>query len=222
MEGDIMTIDPVATAGLVTREIRSGSRGGGPTRIAVARRMYPTDAPDLWDALTNAERLPRWFLPMSGELELGGKYQLEGNAGGVVESCDQPRSFAVTWEFGGLVSWLEVTLTEGDGGTTLELVHEAPVEPEKWALFGPGAVGLGWDLALLGLGMYVETGETVDPEVAATFTFTPEGRQLVRLAADGWREATVADGDDPEWASTAADAAYAAYTTAPGDEPDPA
>ena len=25
---------------------------------------------------------PRWFLPISGELRLGGRYQLTGNAGG--------------------------------------------------------------------------------------------------------------------------------------------
>ena len=41
----------------------------------------------------------------------------------------------------------------------------------------------------------------------------PEGQQLLRLAADGWRDAAVADGDDAEAATTAADTAYAAYTT---------
>ena len=33
--------------------------------------------------------------------ELGGRYQLEGNAGGAIERCDPPRSFAATWEYGG-------------------------------------------------------------------------------------------------------------------------
>jgi uncharacterized protein YndB with AHSA1/START domain len=105
-----MTIDPLATAGLVTREVRSGSRDGAATKIAVARRTYSTDQADLWDALTNAERIPRWFLPVSGNLEPGGRYQLEGNAGGVIENCDEPESFAVTWEYGQMMSWLEVTL----------------------------------------------------------------------------------------------------------------
>ena len=110
MEGVDMTFDPVATAGLVTREVRSGSRDGAPTKIVIARRAYPTGQADLWDALTSADRIPRWFLPVSGELKVGGRYQLEGNAGGVVERCDEPESFAVTWEFGGMVSWLQVTL----------------------------------------------------------------------------------------------------------------
>src|SRR5215471_19705278 len=106
-----MPLDPVATAGLATREVRSGTRDGAPTKIAIARRTYPTDQDDLWDALTNADRIPRWFLPVSGELSVGGRYQLEGNAGGLVERCKEPESFAVTWEFGGQVSWLDVTLT---------------------------------------------------------------------------------------------------------------
>jgi uncharacterized protein YndB with AHSA1/START domain len=205
--------DPVTAAGLVARELRTGERNGVPTRVAVARRAYPTDRADLWDCLTNPERIPRWFLPVTGELSAGGTYQVVGNAGGTVEACDEPRAFAVTWEFGGMVSWLAVSLTEGAGGTMLELVHEAPVDPDMWALYGPGAVGLGWDMALLGLGMHVQTGEPVDPEVATGLNFMPEGQAFLRLAADGWRDAAVADGDDPEAATTAADTAYAAYTT---------
>src|SRR3546814_5783198 len=60
-----MIIDPVATAGLVAREVRTGSRDGVPTKIAVATRTYPTDQADLWDAVTNPDRIPRWFLPVS-------------------------------------------------------------------------------------------------------------------------------------------------------------
>src|SRR5262245_33568096 len=114
--------DPVATAGLVAREVRTGERAGAGTRIAVARRTYPTTQEDRWDAVTNPERIPRWFLPITGELKAGGRYQLEGNAGGVVERCDAPRSYAVTWEYGG-VSWVEITLSPSGDGTTLELLH---------------------------------------------------------------------------------------------------
>ena len=44
----------------------------------------------MWDAVTSAERIPRWFLPISGDLRLGGRYQLEGNAGGEVLECAPP------------------------------------------------------------------------------------------------------------------------------------
>ena len=212
-------MDPVATAGLVTREVRSGSRDGAPTKIAIARRTYGTDQPDLWDALTNADRIPRWFLPISGDLEPGGRYQTEGNAGGVIERCDEPESFAVTWEYGPMMSWLEVTLTPAGDGTTLELAHEAHVEPDLWGQFGPGAVGVGWDLALMGLGQHIESGASVDPAEAAAFPTSPEGVELVRRAATDWADAAVRDGDEPGPAHEAADRTVGFYTTAPEEGP---
>ncbi|MGW5388158.1 SRPBCC domain-containing protein [Nocardia sp. NPDC003963] len=214
---DLFT-DPAAVAGLVTREVRTGERQGAVTRIAVARRTYTTDPDDLWDALTDIDRIPRWFLPITGELSVGGRYQLEGNAGGVVEECERPKHFAVTWEMGPLISWLEIRLAPGTGGTELELVHEAPVDPDMWTQFGPGAVGVGWDLGLLGLGLHLETGAGVDPAVALEFPLTAEGRVFVGIASDGWAEAAIADGDDPARARAAAEATTGFYTT-PEEEP---
>ncbi len=53
-----MTFDPVATAGLETREVLSGSRDGVPTKIAVASRHYAATTADVWDALTNTRAHP--------------------------------------------------------------------------------------------------------------------------------------------------------------------
>jgi uncharacterized protein YndB with AHSA1/START domain len=138
VEGAV-SFDPVAAAGLVTREVRGGVRDGVATKVAIARRVYSASQSDLWDALTNADRIPRWFLPVSGDLRLGGRYQLEGNAGGAVERCEEPESFAVTWEFGGMLSWLEVTLTPNGDRTVLELAHEAHVDPVSFPASRDGA-----------------------------------------------------------------------------------
>ncbi|RDI48952.1 SRPBCC family protein [Nocardia mexicana] len=216
-----MLSDPVAVAGLVAREIRTGTRDGAPTKIAIARRSYPTDRADLWDALTDIERLPRWFLPISGDLAVGGRYQLEGNAGGVVESCEAPERFAVTWEMGPQISWLTVSLTPADDGTVLELVHEAYVDPDLWSQFGPGAVGVGWDLALMGLGLHVSSGAAVDPAEGAAFPTTPEGKEFVRSSAAGWADAAVRDGDDPAAAHAAAEQTIGFYTIVPEEDPQP-
>ncbi|WP_432504255.1 SRPBCC family protein [Kineococcus arenarius] len=207
--------DPLAVAGLVTRAVRSSTRDGAPTKVAVAHRTYPTGAEDLWSALTDAERIPRWFLPVSGDLHVGGRYQLEGNAGGVVERCERPRSFALTWEMGPAVSWLQVRLVPDGAGTRLELTHEAPVDPGFWEEFGPGAVGVGWDLALMGLGLHLASGTAVDPAAAAAFSTSPEGVAFVERAAAGWAAAAVADGDEPGAARAAAERTTAFYTTAP-------
>jgi uncharacterized protein YndB with AHSA1/START domain len=214
-----MALDPVATAGLVTREVRSGLRGGVATKIAIARRTYPTGQADLWDALTNADRIPRWFLPIRGELKLGGRYQLEGNAGGIVERCEEPEAFGVTWEFGGMVSWLQVTLVPDGQRTTLELAHSAPVDPGRWEQFGPGAVGVGWDLGLIGLGRHIESGAPVDPAMAVTFPGSPDGVEFVRRSAASWADAAVKDGDETGQAHEAAARTVAFYTTAPEASP---
>ncbi|RQP10085.1 MAG: SRPBCC family protein [Microbacteriaceae bacterium] len=207
--------NPAGIAGLVTRELRTGERDGAPTRIAVARREYATTPDDLWNALTDPERIPRWFLPISGELRVGGRYALEGNASGTVEACDAPRRFALTWEMMGAPSWVTVTLAPTASGTELELVHEAHVPEEFWTVYGPGAVGIGWDGALMGLGLHVETGDTVTGEDAERLPFTDEGRAFYRAAADGWTDAAIAVGEDPDAMRAAGEGAYAFYTTAP-------
>src|SRR5499426_2062413 len=128
-----MKIDIAATLGAVTRAVASGEHEGRPARVVVATRSYDTDIDDLWDALTNAERIPRWFLPISGDLRLGGRYQLQGNAGGEITRCEPPRHLAVTWEFAGDVSWLSVALSEIClEQTILELEHLAYVDDDRW------------------------------------------------------------------------------------------
>jgi uncharacterized protein YndB with AHSA1/START domain len=218
MKGSEMTDSTRTDAALISREVRTGSRDGASTKIAIARRTYPADRDDLWDALTSVERIPRWFLPIEGDLRVGGRYQLTGNAGGVVERCDAPSSFAATWEMGDEVSWLEVTLTPASDGTTLELVHEAFVDPDLWGQYGPSAVGIGWDSGLLGLGLHLASGEPVDPELAATFLTTAEGLAFARESAAGWADAAIADGDEPTQAREAAERTVVAYTTLPEPE----
>src|ERR1700712_3758023 len=96
----------------VERRVGSRTLTDGDARVLTISQAYDTTVDDLWDACTNPERIPRWFLPVSGDLRLHGHYQLEGNAGGTVEACDPPRSFAATWEAGGDISWIEVRITD--------------------------------------------------------------------------------------------------------------
>jgi uncharacterized protein YndB with AHSA1/START domain len=207
-----MQIDIAGQVGAITREVRSGERDGRPTRTVVAGRSYATTVEDLWDALTNAERIPRWFLPVSGELRLGGRYQLEGNAGGEITACEPPRHLAVTWEFGGDVSWVDVTLTpDGAGSTRLELEHTAH-PGDHWEQFGPGAVGIGWDLTLLGLDQHLLSGMAQDPAESAAWAASPDGVAFMRLSSDGWCDADIAGGTAPAIARPAAERTIAAYT----------
>src|SRR3546814_8563628 len=84
---------------------------------------------------------------------------------------------------GPMVSWLTIGLSAADGGTRLELVHESPVDPEFAAMYGPGAVGVGWDLALMGLGLHLEDSTPVDPaEFERSEEHTSELQSLMRLS----------------------------------------
>jgi len=209
-----MKIDIAATLGAVTREIGTRELEGRPAHVLVAARTYDTGIDDLWDALTNAERIPRWFMPITGDLRLGGRYQLQGNAGGEITTCEPPRRLAVTWEIGGQVSWVSVRLAEEAAGTTrLELEHTAHVDDKFWDEYGPGAVGVGWDLAInLGLGQHLETGAAVDPEAALAWPTSPEGKAFVRGSSDGWAQASIAAGTDAAAARAAAARTTAFYT----------
>src|SRR6266511_3017667 len=159
-------------------------------------------------------------LPISGDLREGGRYQFEGNAGGTIQRCAAPHGVSATWEFGGEVSWVELRLTsEANGRTRFELEHIAHVDDERWAQFGPGAVGVGWDLGLLGLAMHLESGKSRDPGEAAAWSASEEGRRFMALSSRSWGDASIAAGTDRAQAQAAADRTTAAYT---GTEPQPA
>ena len=74
--------------GAVTRAVEDSTHEGTPVKVVVASRTYPTDVDDLWQAVTDPERIPRWFAPVAGDLRLGGRFQVEGNAGGEVTACE--------------------------------------------------------------------------------------------------------------------------------------
>jgi uncharacterized protein YndB with AHSA1/START domain len=209
-------IDVVQQINAVQRQIGTRVLEAGEARTATVSRSYAAAVEDVWDACTNPERIPRWFLPVTGELRVGGRYQLEGNAGGTIERCDPPHSFATTWEYGGEVSWIEVRLApQADGGTRFELEHTAHIDDDRWAEFGPGATGVGWDLALMGLAEHLESGAGVDPQAAAAWAASEEGRRFMALSSERWGEASVAGGTDPTAARAAADRTTAFYTGAP-------
>jgi uncharacterized protein YndB with AHSA1/START domain len=209
-------MDVVSEVNAVQRQVAGRALKAGQARAVTLSRVYDTEVHDLWDACTNPERIPRWFLPVSGELRSGGRYQLQGNAGGTIERCDPPRSFTATWEYAETVSWIEVRLSpQRDGQTRLELEHIALVaDDEKWAEFGPGAVGVGWDLGLLGLGWHLSKGGAVDPEQARAWGISPDGQRFASLSSERWRDADVAAGADAAAAARAAERTAAFYTGA--------
>jgi uncharacterized protein YndB with AHSA1/START domain len=157
--------------------------GSGEVVSVLLRRSYDAPVGDVWDAVTQPDRIKRWFMPISGDLRVGGSFQLEGNAGGEILSCEPPRLLKVS--FGGPTSIVELRLTpDGDSDTVLELEHTVPIE---MAQSGAGAlyVGPGWDGALLGLGLFLGGEAVGDPVAAAT---SPEALEFSRQSVHAWAE----------------------------------
>lgn len=193
-------IDIVREIEAARREVGEGRIAAGTGRAVRIRRDYDAAIEDVWDAVTNPERIGRWFLPIRGEYRIGGHYQLEGNAGGEILACDRPHRLKVTWVYGEVtsdadISELEVRLSTADGGTTLELEHVAIVPEDRWAEYGPGAVGVGWDGALLGLTLHLHGRSVGDP---MAWQVSAEGREFFTRSSAAWGEANRASGADPD------------------------
>jgi uncharacterized protein YndB with AHSA1/START domain len=184
--------------------------------VAVAIRSYDTTVEDLWDAITTPERLARWFTAIEGDLRVGGRYQLKGNAGGTITRCERPNAIELTWEIMGGTSWVNLQL-EADGKRarlTLEhIAHKDGIGEEHLKKYGPAAVGIGWDLSLFGLELHVEKPDAPrDHEAIEAWTQSVDGKAFMRASGEAWGAAHAATGEEPEEARAKAERTIAAYT----------
>lgn len=109
-------IDVATQINAVARTVGSRTLEDGEAKTVLVRQTYDAAVDDIWDACTNADRITRWFLPVRGDLRLGGRYQIEGNAEGEILDCEPPRRLRVTWEYAGDISWVEVRLASAADG----------------------------------------------------------------------------------------------------------
>lgn len=122
------------------------------TGVVHIEDRYDTGIDDLWSAVTDPERLARWYGTVEGDLRRGGTYRvriepadLDGT--GRIEECDPPRRFMVRTQEteesarkGGDVpseQTTEVTLT-ADGDQTLLTIEVHGLPLDKVAAFGAG------------------------------------------------------------------------------------
>ncbi|MBB5154112.1 SRPBCC family protein [Saccharopolyspora phatthalungensis] len=186
-------IDIAKQVASVQRVVSQHSIDGCARVSVLLRRNYAAPIRDVWSALTEPNRLRRWFLPIAGDLREGGRFQFAGNAGGQILRCTAPRLLKTT--FGADDSVVELRLSEVGGRTGFEMMHSVPLAPTS---SGAGAllIGPGWDIGLLGLDSYLR-GEAVADQVVGKNT--AEVQQFSRLAIKAWAAATedsgTADGD---------------------------
>ena len=81
----------------------------------------------------------------------------------------------------------------------------------------PGATGVGWELGLLGLAVHITQPTEPKPD-EATFAASPDGKAFIAGSSQGWAQAAVAAGTEPDVARAAARRTTAFYA---GESPDP-
>lgn len=195
----------------VERQLSVIDKTGGPDVVTTLRQGYATSVAELWDACTVADRLAQWFAVVSGDLHTGGRYQIEDNAEGTIESCDPPHGFRATWEFQGSISWVAVQIDAVGSGAHLSLSHKGDTPQEFWDTYGPGAGGVGWDLALLGLAYYLATGVESRIE-GAEWMQSEDAREFITDSSRRWADAWIAVGADEAVARAAEQRTTAFFT----------
>jgi uncharacterized protein YndB with AHSA1/START domain len=156
-----------------TRIIGSLRSADGKGVVRIEDR-YDTDIDDLWSALTDPARLPRWYGQVEGDLRPGGEFRLhvEGadiDATGRVEACDPPHRLLVTsretdesyLRGQGVPPYdeaIEATLT-ADGDQTILVIEVRGMPLDKIAFYGTG-----WQIHAEELAAYLAGHEPSDAE----------------------------------------------------------
>src|ERR1700733_6268531 len=157
--GELSMIEVVQQINAVRRRVGRRTLDAGEALSVIISQVYPAAIEDVWDACTSPDRIARWFVPVTGDLRAGGRFQIDGNASGTIESCDPPRGFTATWEFGGQTSRIELRLSSvPPGSTRLELEHIAAPGGRTGAECGRG-LGYGPD----GTGHLPDAGKVRGP-----------------------------------------------------------
>ncbi len=216
-----MNFNPETHINATTRTVKTHEREGKPVADISLSRTFETSIEDLWDAVTNPDRLPGWFTNVTGDLQLNGRYQVQDNASGTITECEPQSHVALTWEIWGDTSWVDLRfrvpplvgeMSEGQRGghTRLTLTHTNNLTPH-WDTYGPGATGVGWEMAFLGLALYTSDPNFKKPS-PEEFAFSPEGIAFITGSSNAWAKADINAGTNPEKAQTAANQTTAFYT----------
>jgi uncharacterized protein YndB with AHSA1/START domain len=155
--------------------MEAGLRASGGSGVVRLEDRYDTGIEDLWSAVTDPDRLARWYGKIEGDLRPGGSFTVylesaDLESVGQIETCEPPARLRVTTRetddssergdgpppFG---QTIEATLT-ADGLQTILTIEIAGLPLDKIEYFGAG-----WQLHAENLAAYVTNRALPDPEL---------------------------------------------------------
>lgn len=194
----------------IERDVRLSEKDGKPVASVQLTRHFDVNRRALWHAVTSKKEIAKWFSTVTGDLKPGGAYAIEGNAHGVIEACEPLAHVALTWEFGGDVSWIDLRADiKSRTGVVFSLNHTSMLSPH-WDQYGAGATGVGWELSFLSLFLYLMYPDEAKIDEEA-FVASDEGKHLVSTSSQGWAEASILAGTETEAAYAAAERTTSFY-----------
>ncbi|HEY2141516.1 MAG TPA: SRPBCC domain-containing protein [Solirubrobacteraceae bacterium] len=170
----------------------------GEARVAVFTRTYATTVEDLWDACTNPERLRRWYVPVTGELRVGGDFQQVNMGSGTILECDAPQLLKLS--LGGGADEIELRLSGGpeEGTTTLELQHATTLDSHNIGGQSYDAIfcmGGGYYPRLRALDQHLR-GTLPDDYDSTAFHLNPDMRSTIERGSAAMAALLEADAED--------------------------
>ncbi len=178
-----MTADTTQAGSLAepAPELRRRHTSTGEARVAVFTRTYDAPIEDVWDACTTPERLARWYVPVTGDLRVGGRFTQTGMGSGEVVRCEPPRLLVAS--LGGGADEIALRLSADERGfTRLELEHATTIDQHEIggqmydAIF---CMGGGYYPRLVALGRHLR-GDLPDDYDPLSFHQLPEMRPVIQ------------------------------------------
>lgn len=162
-------------------ELRRRRIDAGEARVAVFTRTYDATVDDVWDACTNPERLRRWYVPVTGDLRPGGRFEQAMMGSGQIVRCEAPAFLKLS--LGGGRDEIELRLAAGAdaASTVLELQHATTFDEHEIggrmydAIF---CMGGGYYPRLAALGLHL-CGELPGDYDTLRFHENPEVRPII-------------------------------------------
>jgi uncharacterized protein YndB with AHSA1/START domain len=137
------------TDALIGSMIPDGDRG----TVRIEDR-FDTDIADLWDAVTDPDRVARWIAVVSGDFRVGGtltgRFTSSWEGEMRVEVCDAPRHLRLLSGVGDDQTVMEAWLSEDGDGTRL-VVEESGLPIENLPYHGSG-----WQVHIEDLGAHLD------------------------------------------------------------------